>query len=104
MSSKNYIDFDSANSYVLQWIYESIPARHEYQNLIYRANLAMLGKPCKNLYQEEIASNLNGVPDSEIDADTRARCLCVPEGRDFTIRRAVSNRANQMASGVDRYE
>ena len=104
MSSKNYISWDEAASYPLQWLYESIPARNEYQNLIYRANLAMLGKPCKNLYQEEIASNLNGVPDTEIDADTRARCLCVPEGRDFTIRRAVSNRANQMASGVDRYE
>ena len=101
---KNYISWDEAASYPLQWLYESIPARHEYQNLIYRANLAMLGRPCKNLYQEEIASNLKSVPDSEIDQDTRARCLCVPEGRDYTLRRAVGNRANQMASGVDRYE
>lgn len=104
MSSKNYISWDEAASYPLQWLYESIPARHEYQNLIYRANLAMLGRPCKNLYQEEIASALNNVPDSEIDKDTRARCLCVPEGRDYTLRRAIGNRANQMASGVDRYE
>ena len=104
MSPKNYISWDEAASYPLQWLYESIPARHEYQNLIYRANLAMLGRPCKNLYQEEIASALNNVPDSEIDKDTRARCLCVPEGRDYTLRRAIGNRANQMASGVDRYE
>lgn len=104
MSSKNYISWDEAASYPLQWLYESIPARHEYQNLIYRANLAMLGKPCKNLYQDEISSNLKDIPESEISQDTKARCLCVPEGRDYTIRRAVGNRANQMAGGVDRYE
>lgn len=104
MSSKNYISWDEAASYPLQWMYESIPARNEYQNLIYRANMAMLGRPCRNLYQDEIASNLKSIPDSEMDADARARCLCVPEGRSYIIRKAVNNRANQMASGVDSYE
>lgn len=101
---KSYLDWDSPWSYCLQWLYESIPARNEYHNLIYRANMAMLGRPCRNLYKEEIESNLNSVTEQEMDQTTRARCLNVPEGRSYIIRKAVNNRANQMASGVDTYE
>ena len=103
-NSKNYISWNEKYSYPLQWIYESMSARWTYQQWIYRANLAMLGKPSRNLYQEELTTNLQNIPDSEMDADTRARCLCVPEGKSMIIRKAVNNRANQMASGVDSYE
>ena len=65
--------------------------------------MAKLGKPCKNLYQEELRSNLN-----KIDAVDRARyeefCTCVPDGVSFALKKAVDNRANQMSSGVDAYE
>ena len=104
MSAKNYIDFNVASNYVLQWIYESMPARYSYQCMIHRANLAMQGKPSRNLYKEELESNLKSIPREELSDDDRARCLCVPEGESYILRKAVQNRMNQMASGVDTYE
>ena len=104
MSAKNYIDWDLASNYPLQWIYESMPARYSYQCQIHRANLAMQGKPSRNLYKEELESNLKTLTRDELSDDDRARCLCVPEGESFALRKAVQNRMNQMASGVDTYE
>lgn len=104
MSMKNYIDFNVDANRVIQWIYESMPARYSYQCLIHRANLAMQGKPSRNLYKEELESNLKRIPESELSHDERARCLCVPEGESYIIRKAVHNRMAQMSSGVDSYE
>lgn len=101
---KNYISWDEDYAYPLEWLYESISARNEYQDLIYRSNVAMLGRPSKNLYQDEIASNLKRIPENELDQEERTRCLCVPEGRSYVIREAVNNIANQMAGGVESYE
>ena len=101
MSAKNYIDWDNEWNYPLQWIYESMPARYSYQCMIHRVNLAMQGKPSKNLYKAELESNLNNLDMSKED---KARCLCVPEGESFVLRKAVQNRMNQMAGGVESYE
>lgn len=104
MSSKNYIDWNQEWNYPLQWIYESMPARFDYQCMLHRANLAMQGKPSRNLYKEELESNLKNIPDEALSQDDKARCLCVPEGESFIVRKAVQNRMNQMAGGVDAYE
>ncbi len=104
MSSKNYIDWNQEWNYPLQWIYESMPARFDYQCMLHRANLAMQGKPSRNLYKEELESNLKNIPETDLSQDDKARCLCVPEGESFVVRKAVQNRMNQMAGGVDAYE
>lgn len=65
--------------------------------------MAKLGKPCKNLYQEELKTNLNNVSKAD-QAKYKEYCTCVPEGSSFALKKAVDNRANQMASGVDTYE
>ncbi len=104
MSAKNYIDWDNDYNYPLQWIYESMPARYSYQCMIHRVNLAMQGKPSKNLYKAELESNLKNLSEADMSKEDKARCLCVPEGTSFVLRKAVQNRANQMAGGVDSYE
>lgn len=98
------IDWNLDSNRVLQWIYESMPARYSYQCQIHRANLAMQGKPSRNIYKEELESNLKAIPEEQLSKDDRARCLCVPEGESFIVRRAVQNRMSQMSSGVDTYE
>lgn len=98
------IDFNVENNHVLQWMFESERARREYMCLLYRVKLAMMGKPSKNLYQEELTSNIAKISDEQKrDAYTKA-CLKVPEGRSFSIRNAVKTRATQMSGGVDTYE
>ena len=98
------IDFNVENNHVLQWIFESERARREYMCLLYRVKLAMMGKPSKNLYQEELTSNIAKISDEhKKDAYTKA-CLKVPEGRSFAIKNAVKTRATQMSGGVDTYE
>lgn len=104
MLTKNAIDWNNDFNYPLQWIYESEFARWEYQRWLYRMNQAMLGNPSRNIYKEEITSNLKNIPDRDLSQDDRARCLDVPCGQSFILSRAISNRANQMAGGVDAYE
>lgn len=65
--------------------------------------MASLGKPCRNLYQEELKSNLAKV-DAESQRSYDGYCNNVPEGTSLALKKAVDNRANQMASGVDTYE
>ena len=65
--------------------------------------MAKLGKPCKNLYQEELKTNLNNVSKAD-QAKYKEYCNCVPEGTSFALKKAADNRANQMAAGVDTYE
>lgn len=103
MQNYDFIDWNHDWNYPIQWLEESDFARTSYHYWLWRASLAKLGKPCKNLYQEELKSNL-----SKVDSVERAKyeeyCRCVPEGTSFAIKKAVDNRANQMASGVDTYE
>lgn len=103
MQNYDFIDWNHDWNYPIQWLEESESARTSYHYWLWRASLAKLGKPCKNLYQEELKSNL-----SKVDSVDRAKyeeyCRCVPEGTSFAIKKAVDNRANQMASGVDTYE
>lgn len=103
MQNYDFIDWNHDWNYPIQWLEESDSARTSYHYWLWRASLARLGKPCKNLYQEELKSNL-----SKVDSVDRAKyeeyCRCVPEGTSFAIKKAVDNRANQMASGVDTYE
>lgn len=103
MQNYDFIDWNHDWNYPIQWLEESDSARTSYHYWLWRASLAKLGKPCKNLYQEELKSNL-----SKVDSVDRAKyeeyCRCVPEGTSFAIKKAIDNRANQMASGVDTYE
>lgn len=100
----NYVDFNQKYNYLLQWIDESRSAREAYQCLLYRVALAQQGKPWKNLYQLELESNLAKIKNEKEREACKRRCLEVPEGKDFTLLKAIQNRANQMASGVDTYE
>ena len=103
MESFDFINWDTEWNYPIQWLEESDFARTSYHYWLWRTSLAKLGKPCKNLYQEELKSNI-----AKIDALDRAKyeegCTCVPEGTSFALKKAADNRANQMASGVDSYE
>lgn len=103
MNSYDFIDWDHPFNYPLQWIEESDFARTSYHYWLWRASLAKLGKPCKNLYQEELKSNLAKV-DKVDQSKYEESCKCVPEGTSFALKKAADNRANQMASGVDTYE
>lgn len=98
------IDFNVENNHVLQWIFESERARREYMCLLYRVKLAMVGKPSKNLYQEELTSNIAKIPDEHKRDSYKRACLKVPEGKSFVVRNAVKTRATQMSGGVDTYE
>lgn len=98
---------DSLNNefdYPLQWIEESRSSRVFFANLLHRVNLALTGRPYHNTYQEELASNLAKVPDSTKRDRLKKFCGEMPEGRSFTLKKAVDNRTAQMATGVDSYE
>lgn len=106
MNTEGYIDFNREPdyNYILQYIYESLPMRYEYQLLLYRTALAMHGKPWKNLYQEKIKGNLKKESDPETRKKLEAMCEKVPQGEDFSLAKAINNCAAQMSSGVDTYE
>jgi hypothetical protein len=103
MQTYDALDWNDPFNYPIQWIEESDFARTSYHYWLWRASLAKLGKPCKNLYQEELKSNL-----AKVDKVDRSKyeesCMCVPEGSSFALKKAADNRANQMSSGVDTYE
>lgn len=103
MNSYDAIDWDNPFNYPIQWLEESDFARTSYHYWLWRASLAKLGKPCRNLYQEELKSNLAKV-DKVDQGKYEEQCKCVPEGSSFSLKKAADNRANQMSSGVDAYE
>ena|GEM_PF-1868412 len=103
-SSFEGLDWNKWPNHVIQWLEESEVARVNYQYWLWRANLAKLGKPCKNLYQQELNSNLEKITDIEKKEAYKKHCIKVPEGSSFALKKAVDNRANQMACGVDTYE
>ena len=104
MESFDFIDWSHDWNEPIQWLEESDFARTAYHYWLWRASLAKLGKPCKNLYQEELKSNIAKIDDATMRRKYEEACTCVPEGTSFAIKKAVDNRANQMASGVDTYE
>lgn len=104
MQNYDYIDYNQRYNYVIQWLEESEFARCEYHYWLWRASLAKLGKPCKNLYQEELDSNISKIEDPFAREKYKKACISVPAGTSFALKKALDNRANQMASGVDTYE
>ena len=92
MNNENvsYVDFDQKYSYPLQWLYESQTARWAYQRWIWRSSLAKQGKPCENVYQKELTTNLKKA-DPTTQRKYEERCKQVPEGRSFALRRAQSS-------------
>lgn len=98
------VNFNHDWNYPLQWIWETEVARAEYRQWCFRMNLAMLGKPSRNLYEEETRSNLKRIDDPKAREAALKACVKVPEGRSFALKKAVENRANQMAGGVDTYD
>lgn len=102
--SKNYIDFNNSANDVIQWLWESEESRRAYACLMHRVDLSMEGKPYRNLYQEELTSNIKKLAKEEQEAAKGAGCTCVKEGSSYILRKAVMNRANQMSGGVETYE
>lgn len=104
MNEYSGIDWNSEWSYPLQWIYESEVARRKYQCEIFRVQLAMQGEPFENLYEKELTSVINNLDDEKEKEQITKKCLPIPTVKSFALSKAVRNRANQMASGVDQYE
>lgn len=101
----DYIDWNHDWNYPLQWLQESEPARMEYHKWLWRANLAKMGKPQRNFYQEEIFSNIDNAKCSgDKKSELKSQCQKLPEGKSFAIKKAIDNIANQMSAGVDTYE
>lgn len=104
MDSYDALDYNEKWNYPIQWLEESDFARTSYHYWLWRVSLAKLGKPCKNLYQEELRSNISKIEDVSQRKKYEEGCVCVPEGTSFAIKKAIDNRANQMSAGVDTYE
>lgn len=102
--SGNFIDWNRASSYPLQWLWESQFARDAYRALLHRTALAKEGLPSRNLYQEKMANNVKRVSDEAKKKEFLDMCICLPSGRSFALANAVDNRTNQLAGGVDSYE
>lgn len=102
-NGSNVVTFNNEWDYPLQWLYESQFARQMYQQFCYRVSLAMEGKPWKNLYQDEMNSNLDKMNEDQ-KATYQQFCAKLPEGQSHKLYKAVETIANQMASGVDTYE
>ncbi len=98
------IDWNNKWSYPLQWLYESEIARRKYQCEIFRVQLAMQGEPFENLYEKELTSVLANIDDAQTKEQIQKKCLPIPTVKSFALEKAVRNRANQMATGVDQYE
>ncbi len=103
-SSDGGIDFNHKYAYVNQWLWESEFARREYHCNLFRVAKAKLGKPSKNLYQEELASNIAKIKDTNLQDRYKKSCINVPEGSSYTVQKAINTIANQMSGGVDTYE
>ena len=110
MNDSNYntsggdtIDWNNRWQYPLQYLEESEFARREFHCNLFRVQKAMLGRPNRNLYQEELDSNLEKISDTLQRESAKKACTKVPEGRSYVVRKAVTTRANQMSGGVEQY-
>lgn len=112
MNSSNYvsgdgndgINFNDPFSYPIQWLQESEFARRQFHCNLHRVYLAKLGRPSRNLYKEELTSNINKIKDTNLRDSYNKACLNVPEGRSYTVQKAINTIANQMSGGVDTYD
>lgn len=102
-NSSNALDWDNKWQYPLQWLYESEFARLAYQELCYRVDLAMEGKPWKNTYEDEMNSNIDKMS-ADQQAVYKKQCKNLPVGTSHKLYQAVETIANQMSAGVDTYE
>lgn len=102
-SGGDTLSWNNKWAYPLQLLYESEFARREFHCNLFRVQKAVLGRPNRNLYQEELDSNLEKISDIQEKESAKKACTKVPEGRSFVVRKAVMNRANQMSGGVDTY-
>lgn len=98
------IDYNNKFSYVNQWLWESEFARREYHCNLFRVAKAKLGRPSRNLYQEELMSNIDKIKDGAKREGYKKACIQVPEGCSYTVQKAINTIANQMSGGVDTYE
>lgn len=104
MNEYSGIDWDNKWSYPLQWMYESEIARRVYLDYIFRVQTAMQGDPFENLYEKELTSVIGKVDDKDKQRELEKKCLPIPTVKSFALEKAVNNRANQMAAGIDSYE
>lgn len=104
MNEYSGIDWDNKWSYPLQWMYESEIARRVYLDYIFRVQTAMQGDPFENLYEKELTSVIGKVDDEARRKELEKKCLPIPTVKSFALEKAVNNRANQMAAGIDSYE
>ena len=98
------IDFNMDVNRVLQWIWESEEARRAYNCLLFRVKKAVMGKPSKNLYQEEMKSVTANINDTQKKTELEKACLSLPEGTSRIFKKAKKNIANQVCGGVDTYD
>lgn len=98
------INWSNQWAYPIQFLWESEFARNEFQCNLFRVRKASLGQPSKNLYQEELNSNINKIADEKKRQAYQNACVNLPEGRSYIVKKAIDNRANQMSGGVDTYE
>lgn len=98
------IDFNMDVNRVLQWIWESEEARRAYNCLLFRVKKAVMGKPSKNLYQEEMKSVTANINDAQKKTELEKACLSLPEGSSRIFKKAKKNIANQVCGGVDTYD
>lgn len=105
MSKQNgdYIDWNNAFNYPIQWIQESEFARRDYQWRIFRVAMAMQGRPSVDLYEREMMGYLDQLPVAD-QKDYKKLCANLPAGTSFALAKAIENRASQLSSGVDTYE
>lgn len=105
MNNDYYVDFNQTVNYILQYLYESDPIRRRYHTeVLRRSALALQGTPLRNLYQEELTSNIKKITDTAKREQYLKKCEEVPKGESFALLQAIENRANQVAGGVSSYE
>ena len=98
------IDFNMDVNRILQWIWESEEARRAYNCLLFRTKRAIMGKPSKNLYQEEMRSVIASIDDAQKKTELGKACVSLPEGASRIFKKAKKNIANQVCGGVDTYD
>lgn len=98
------INMNNQWAYPLQYIWESEEARRAYNCLLFRTKRAIMGKPSKNLYQEEMKSVIASIDDVQKKTELGKACVSLPEGTSRIFKKAKKNIANQVCGGVDTYD
>lgn len=98
------IDWNLDANRIIQWLQESEEARRAYNCLLFRVKKAVMGKPSRNLYQEEMKSNIEKINDDMKKTELGKACISLPEGSSWILKKAKRNIANQVCGGVDTYD